>query len=207
MYFGYGTKVAEPVRVGHHRHGRRRQCLIGAINPDYIDVRAICDIRPYNIHRAFHGDWRKPDTLTARPGLMKVYGWNSERRSQETAFQVYADYEDLLKNPDIEAVIIALPLFLHAPVAIAAMQQGKHVLDRKADGTFSVADCKNMARVAQRNNCCWPPGHQRHYSVLYDNAMQPAPVGPVGRGAPHSCAMAPRQPAREGQLERAPARR
>ena len=30
--------------------------LIGAINPAFVEVKAIADVRPYNVHRAFHGD-------------------------------------------------------------------------------------------------------------------------------------------------------
>ncbi len=169
MYFGYGTRVSDPVRVGIIGTGDEGNVLIGAINPDYIDVKAICDIRPYNVHRAFHGDWRKPDTLTARPGLMKVYGWNSEDEAKQHV-KVYTAYEELLKDPEIEAVIIALPLFLHAPVANAAMQQGKHVLTEKLMA-HDVAQCKNMARIARAQNLLLATGHQRHYSVLYDNAL------------------------------------
>ena len=35
------------------------------------------------------------------------------------------------KRKDIEAVVIALPLHLHAPVAMEAMRAGKHVLSEK----------------------------------------------------------------------------
>ena len=55
MYFGY-DKVTNPVRVGVIGTGDEGNVLIGAINPDYVQVTAIADIRPYNVHRAFHGD-------------------------------------------------------------------------------------------------------------------------------------------------------
>ena len=59
MYFGY-DKVADPVRVGVIGTGDEGSVLIGAVNPDYVQVIAIADIRPFNIHRAFHGDWSSP---------------------------------------------------------------------------------------------------------------------------------------------------
>lgn len=41
--------------------------------------------------------------------------------------RTYADYKEVLDQPDIEAVTIALPNFLHATVATAALQARKHV--------------------------------------------------------------------------------
>jgi predicted dehydrogenase len=41
------------------------------------------------------------------------------------------DYKELLKMPDLDAVSVALPNFLHAPISIAAMEAGKHVLCEK----------------------------------------------------------------------------
>jgi len=43
----------------------------------------------------------------------------------------YADYRELLEQPDIDAVTIALPNYLHAPVAIDALKARKHVLVEK----------------------------------------------------------------------------
>ena len=45
--------------------------------------------------------------------------------------QTFRDYEDLLAAPGIDAVSICLPNALHAPVTIAALRAGKHVLVEK----------------------------------------------------------------------------
>ena len=169
MYFGYG-EVAEPVRVGVIGTGDEGNVLIGAINPDYIQVKAICDIRPYNRHRAFHGDWGSPSALDARPGLMSVYGWNSEDEAKKHVKVYENDYTEMLKDPEIEAVIIALPLHLHAKAAVDAMMAGKHVLTEKLMA-HNIAQCKVMSRVSKEQGLYLATGHQRHYSVLYDNAV------------------------------------
>jgi predicted dehydrogenase len=43
----------------------------------------------------------------------------------------YRDYHELLARPDIDAVSVCLPNWLHAPVSIDAIQAGKHVLCEK----------------------------------------------------------------------------
>ncbi len=179
MYFGYG-EVADPVRVGVIGTGDEGCVLIGAINPKYVQVVAIADIRPYNIHRAFHGDYSSPAALEARPGLMAKYGWKT-RQEAEQHVKVYAqDYHDLLNDPQVEAVICALPLHLHAIVAVEAMLAGKHVLTEKLMA-HNVAQCKVMGRVAREKSLYLAVGHQRHYSILYDNAVNLIRWGVLGQ--------------------------
>ena len=64
MYFGY-DKITNPVRVGVIGTGDEGNVLISAINPEYVQVVAIADIRPSSIHRAFHGDWASDAALAA----------------------------------------------------------------------------------------------------------------------------------------------
>ena len=62
----------------------------------------------------------------------------------------YSNYEELLEQPDIDAVTIALPNFLHAPVAIAALNARKHVLIEKPMATNAKEAAKIVA-AAQKN--------------------------------------------------------
>ncbi|MFZ1932864.1 MAG: Gfo/Idh/MocA family oxidoreductase [Thermoguttaceae bacterium] len=178
LYFHYDATLAEPLRVGVIGTGDEGSVLLGAVNPKFITVKAIADIRPYNVWRAFNGDHYGAEANKARPGLMSVYGWKSDAEAKKNV-KVYAAYQELLahaKEDGIEAVIIALPLHLHAPAAIAAMKAGLHVMTEKLMG-HSVHECKEMARVAAQTNLLLATGHQRHYNILYDNA-----VAMIGRG-------------------------
>lgn len=177
MYFGYG-KPSRPIRIAVIGTGDEGSVLIGALNPDYVEVKAICDCRPSSQFRAFHGDWSTANTISVRPGLMNVFGWKSEEEARRHV-KVYADYMDVMKDPEIEGVIIATPLFLHAPMSVAAMLHGKHVLCEKLMA-HNVAECKWMTRVAQANKRFLSIGHQRHYNILYDNAVNMIRWGLLG---------------------------
>ena len=182
FYFGYETAIGRPVRVGVIGTGDEGSVLLGNVNPEFIEVRAIADIRPYNVHRAFYGDYALNATLVeARPGLMAKYGWKT-RAEADKHVKVYGNYKDLVdhaKDDQIEAVIIALPLHLHAPAAVAAMRADLHVITEKLMG-HSVHECKEMAKVASDSHRILATGHQRHYSILYANAMDMIQRGILG---------------------------
>lgn len=180
-YFHYGAKINEPLRVAILGTGDEGNVLIGALNPEFIEVKAIADVRPYNIYRAFYGDVYSASARAVRPGLLAKYGWKTEEEARKHV-KVYGDYRSLLadaKQLGLEAVIIALPLHLHAPAAIAAMQAGLHVLTEKLMG-HSVAECKEMARMAKQTNLILAVGHQRHYNILYDHAVELIRRGVLG---------------------------
>lgn len=186
FYFGYSASHLKPIRVAVLGTGDEGNVLIGAINPDFLEVVAIADIRPYNIHRAFHGDYNSPAAKEVRPGLIEKYGWNTESEARKHV-EVYdgkekGDYKELIKNAKkhhLDGVIIALPLHLHAPAAIAAMKAGLHVMTEKLMG-HSVQECKEMARVAKTQNVHLATGHQRHYNILYHEAMDKIQRGLLG---------------------------
>ena len=148
-YFRYG-EFKDPVKIAVLGTGDEGSVLIGGINPKYVKVVAIADIRPYNQYRAFHGDVYSATAAAVRPGLMKKYGYKTEAQAKAN-IKVYNDYRDLLNDAEklgIEGVIIGLPLHLHAPAAILAMEKGCHVLTEKLMG-HSIARCKEMARAAR----------------------------------------------------------
>ncbi|NLE37207.1 MAG: Gfo/Idh/MocA family oxidoreductase [Pirellulaceae bacterium] len=180
FYFGYTKAHGDPIRVGVIGTGDEGCVLIGAINPDYLQVTSIADIRPYSIHRAFHGDHYSDAALAARCGLMTKYGWKTEDEARRHV-KVYGDYRELIdaEKGNLDGVIIALPLHLHAAAAVAAMKAGLHVLTEKLMG-HSVHECKEMARVAKQTNLHLATGHQRHYNILYHEAMDTIRRGTLG---------------------------
>lgn len=56
---------------------------------------------------------------------------SSRRAMSEHGFQrTYADWRELLADPEIDAVVIATWPYLHAPITLAALEAGKHVLSQ-----------------------------------------------------------------------------
>ena len=152
IYFGYGKSVGDPLRVGVIGTGDEGSVLIGAHNPDYMNIVAIADVRPYNVYRAFHGDMSSANAYAVRPGLLSKYHWNNEDEGRKNV-KVYGAYEELLADEDIEAVVIALPLHLHAEAAIKAMRAGRPASRpaplgaRQQPGPCACAGC--VARIAR----------------------------------------------------------
>ena len=78
----------------------------------------------------------------------------SELNKIADAFSVekrYANYDDLLKDPDIDAVHINSPIPDHAAQSIKALQAGKHVLCTVPMAT-SVDDCRKIVELVEKTN-------------------------------------------------------
>ena len=104
MYFGYEKSITDPVRIGVIGTGDEGNVLIGAHNPKFTKIVAIADIRPFNIYRAFHGDWSSPNANRVRAGLMNKYDYKTEQEAKDKIKVYDKDYRELLKDKDVEAV-------------------------------------------------------------------------------------------------------
>jgi predicted dehydrogenase len=64
-------------------------------------------------------------------GVVNRSAESSRRAMQELGFQrTYAHWRELLADPQVDAVVIATWPYLHAPITIAALDAGKHVLSQ-----------------------------------------------------------------------------
>ena len=160
---GSATISATTVRAragprGRHRHRRRGSVLVGALNPKYIAVKAIADIRPYNVHRAFHGDcYSRGRERPARPdgGLRMEDRDGGPRRSQGLRrLQGTARPRQGGRHRGGD----------HRPAAAPARPGGdrRHAgraarADREAHGPQRPRVQGNGPRGQGRPSCSWPP--------------------------------------------------
>jgi predicted dehydrogenase len=164
-YFGY-KEIDRPVKAAIIGTGNEGcQAMIHDSNPAYLKFIGLCDIRPSQQKRAV--------------GEFKNHAGYSADDVAAIEKRIYPNIEAVLADPEVEVVVIALPLWLHAPVAIMAMRAGKHVFCEKLMA-HSVGECKAMCRVARDTNKLLAIGHQRHYSALYDNANYLVEFGHLG---------------------------
>ena len=175
VYFGYQTLRGKPVRAALIGGGDEGGVLVGEHNPDFLKFVAVCEIRPSNMKRIFDGDPK----VALRKGFEKVYGFGVTNPASPDYIEPYTDYKKMIERPDIEAVVIATPLHLHAPMAIDCMKAGKHVLCEKLMAR-TVGQCKEMIRTAKQTNRILSIGHQRHYSMLYSHAQEVIKSGVLG---------------------------
>jgi predicted dehydrogenase len=83
----------------------------------------------------------------------------------------YSDYRRLLDRKDIQAVLVTVPLPLHAQIVVDALEAGKHVFCEKLMA-YTLADARRMARTAKRTGKVLQIGHQRSSSIGYNHAYE-----------------------------------
>lgn len=91
----------------------------------------------------------------------------------------YTDYRDLLARPDIEAVDIVVPSYLHAEMAVAALQAGKHLFLEKPMA-LSVEECDRIIEAASKGSRKLYIGHEMRLSPLWGRAKQLIEEGMIG---------------------------
>jgi len=92
----------------------------------------------------------------------------------------YQDYRQMLdRQKDIDAVAVATPDHMHAPIALAAMELGKHVYVQKPL-TWSVAEARQLARKAAESGLVTQMGNQGHSSDDARRAVEYLWAGCIG---------------------------
>ncbi len=94
--------------------------------------------------------------------------------------QAYDAYTDLLNDPAVELVVVALPSFVHAQASIDALQAGKHVVCEKPMAT-SLADADRMVAAAEASDTVLSIFQQRRYNPDLVKIKEVIASGVLGR--------------------------
>lgn len=138
-----------PVRAGFIGLGGEGRVLLDQTDPAHADVRAICDVNPAQLAKA--------DEVL--------------KKNNVPAAKHYAEWKEMIEKENLEAVVIATPLWLHAEVTAGCLEAGKHVLCEKMMA-WDVAGCEKMRETARKTGRILEIGYQRFYNPVYQAAYE-----------------------------------
>lgn len=141
---GYAAPRLNTVRAGFIGLGHRGPAHLNNMTKlEGVQIKGVCDIRPEYANRAkkLAGDaGHSPD----------VYTGNA------------MDWKKLCDRQDIDLVFIATPWNMHTPMAVYAMEQGKHVCI-EVPAAVTLEECWQLVETSERTkrhcmmmeNCCY----------------------------------------------------
>ncbi|MGA0560442.1 Gfo/Idh/MocA family protein [Larkinella sp. VNQ87] len=141
---GFGAPKIDTVRVGYLGIGNRGAgALKRIVHLENVTVQAVCDVRPERIDEA-------------KKALEKTAHQPAYYSGKPDAWKAVCD------RPDIDLIYICTPWNLHTPMALYAMEQGKHVACEIPIAT-TVDDCWKLVETSERTrkhcmmleNCCY----------------------------------------------------
>ena len=120
---------------------------------------------------------RHAEAIAASP-LGNVYAacdLNSERLAAfaETfrPKEVFTNFDEMLLDPVLDAVVISLPNSLHYPCSLKALRAGKHVLCEKPP-TMNAAQMRTLHDEAQNRGLIYYFGRQMRFSPAMETARR-----------------------------------
>ena len=141
---GYAAPKLETVRIGFVGLGNRGPDAVNRMSKiDGVSIKALCDIRPEKVNavkKSLEATSHNPDVYTGK---------------QE-------EWKRMCDRPDIDLIYIATPWSLHTPMAVYAMNQGKHVCI-EVPAAKTIEECWQLVETSESTkkhciileNCCY----------------------------------------------------
>jgi len=141
---GYAAPKIDTVRIGYIGLGNRGAgALKRIVHLENVEVKALCDIRPEKAAeaaKAFKGTSHNP----------QLYSGSADA------------WKKVCERDDIDLIYICTPWSLHTPMALYAMEQGKHAAT-EIPAANTLADCWKLVETSERTrkhcmmleNCCY----------------------------------------------------
>ncbi len=141
---GYAAPKLETVRIGFIGLGNRGPDAVNRMSKiDGVYIKALCDIRPEKVNavkKSLENSGQNPDVYTGKA----------------------EEWKRMCDRPDIDLIYIATPWSLHAPMAVYAMNHGKHVCI-EVPAAKTIEECWQLVETSERTkkhciileNCCY----------------------------------------------------
>jgi predicted dehydrogenase len=91
----------------------------------------------------------------------------------------HADWRELVKDPEVEAVYVSTPVYLHAEQAVAAAEAGKHILCEKPLA-LTAAECERMNAAAEANGVLLGVAYYRRFYPAVERVRELLESGELG---------------------------
>ena len=164
----FGKKApSNRINIGAIGNGRisRGHDLPGVWKHDYAQVMAVCDV----------------DTKRAEDGKKIVNEYYTKKNGKPfDGVKVYHDYKELVKNKDIDAVLISTPDHTHAMIAIAAAREGKHIYMQKP-ASLTISEGRIVSDFVQKSGVVFQIGSQQRSWEQFRVAAELVRNGRIGQ--------------------------
>ena len=143
---GYSAPKLETVRIGFIGLGNRGPAAVLRTSKiEGVDIKALCDIRPEKANSA-----KKKLAEATKAFNPQLYSGSEN------------EWKKVCDRNDIDLIYIATPWNLHAPMAVYAMKQGKHVAT-EVPAAVTVEECWQLVETSEKTrkhcmileNCCY----------------------------------------------------
>ena len=94
--------------------------------------------------------------------------------------EVSTDYRDVLKNPEVGAVVVATPTVYHKEIVVAAAKAGRHILCEKPMA-MDVAECAAMIEAAEKADVRLQLAFMRRFDAGFIAAREAMDGGRIGQ--------------------------
>lgn len=94
--------------------------------------------------------------------------------------KAYTDYEKALKDPEVDAVFVTTPTYMHHDMIVRAVEEGKHVFTEKPI-TVTVEEAVDVVRRAEKSGVKLMVGYMRRFDEAYSEAKKRIAGGEIGR--------------------------
>lgn len=129
------------------------------------------------------GGWHTRHILASDVAeLAGIYDIDPEKweKAHSRDIHVYTSYEELLADPEVELVTVAIPNDVHEEVVIKALNAGKNVICEKPV-TLSLESLERMISAAEKNSRRFSTHQNRRWDIDYLAMKQLHDSGEIGK--------------------------
>lgn len=158
------SKPPVSIKVGIIGCGDRGKGIIHILKtmPDYFQIVALCDILEFRLSQA-------------------------KKFQDGKRWKTYRDFSKMLETEKLDAVVVAVPLHLHYPIAVSVIKKGLHLYLEKTM-TYDIDQALDLVELMKnRNNQVLQVGHQYRYSPLYYKVKELIDKGYLGKVTQVDC--------------------